>query len=395
MRVHRSTTCRSAVRFGGGVYESRATSNDFPITLLLRRKESYRMRLFTSAICTAIAISLLAGCTGNMGSNSTSPLGLSPQVRTAPISVFDDVAPPRAVSVIHSLMLPDKNTKMPKKGTYVSEFDTTSVFGYDANNKGNGGPICAVQGVAFVNDVGVDGEGNLMLPNPGEASGNTLDIHQGPTMCGKLIGSISDPYGQPSDATSPNAVTGQIALGNLVGNASTAGSLSICTFKGGCTVNLTNSNYFHVGGVAMSNAGDCWIDVKTSASGGVELVYYKGCAGNGAVASGFQQTYYGGIDIDKSGNLVIIDDKAEDVYVYSGCAPTCTVVGGPFALKGESFWGKLDQPNNLFTAVDRTDGLVDVYSYSTKNIKFLYSYNSGLSAGLLPNGVAINPRSKQ
>jgi hypothetical protein len=150
------------------------------------------MRLFTSAICTAIAISLLAGCAGNMGSNSTSPLGLSPQVRTAPISVFDDVAPPRAVSVIHSLMLPDKNTKMPKKGTYVSEFDTTSVFGYADNNKGSGGPICMVQNVAFVNDVGVDGEGNLMLPNPGSGSENTLDIHEGPTMCGKLIGSIAD-----------------------------------------------------------------------------------------------------------------------------------------------------------------------------------------------------------
>ena len=248
------------------------------------------MRLFTSAVCAAIAIGLLAGCAGNMGSNSTSPLGLGPQVRTAPISVFDDAAPPRLVAVIHSLVLPDKNTKMPKKGTYVSEFNISSVFGYNANNKGNQGPICTVDGVAFVNDIGVNGEGNLMLPNPGSGSENTLDIHQGPTMCGKLIGSIADPYGQPSDATSPNAVTGQIALGNLVGNASSAGSLSICTFKGGCAVNLTNSAYFHVGGVAMSNAGDCWIDVKTSASGGAELVYYKGCAGSGTVASGFKQT---------------------------------------------------------------------------------------------------------
>ncbi len=353
------------------------------------------MRLFTSAICTAIAIGLLAGCAGNLGSNSASPLGLSPQVRTAPISVFDDAAPPRPVSIIHSLMLPDKKTKLPKKGTYVSEFNTTSVLGYAANNKKGQGPICAIDGVAFVNDIGVDGKGNLMLPNPGSASTPTLDIHQGRTMCGKLIGSISDPYGQPSDATSPNAVTGQIALGNLVGNGSSAGSLSICTFKGGCTVNLTNSAYFHVGGVAMSNSGDCWLDAKTSASGGAELVYYKGCAGNGAVASGFKQTYYGGMDIDKSGNLVIIDDMAEDVYIYSGCAPKCTVVGGPFALRGESFWGKLNYANNQFTAVDRTDGLVDVYSYSTKNIKFLYSYSSGLSAALLPNGVAENPRSKQ
>lgn len=354
------------------------------------------MRLFTSAFCATIAIGLLAGCAGNMGSNSISPLGLSSQERTRPISVFDDAAPPRAVSIIHSLMLPDKKTKMPNKGTYVSEFDTSSILGYPANNKKNNGPICTINGVAFVNDVGVDGKGNLMVPNPGNVTGGeALDIYQGPTMCGKPIGSISDPYGQPSDATSPNAVTGQIALGNLVGSGSTAGSLSICTFKGGCTVNLTASNYFHVGGVGMSNAGDCWIDVKTSASGGVELVYYKGCAGNGTIASGFKQTYYGGIDIDKSGNLVIIDDMAEDVYVYSGCNPTCTVVGGPFPLKGESFWGKLNYANNQLTAVERTNAVVDVYSYSPKNIKFLYSYNSGLSASLLPNGVAVNPRSKQ
>ncbi|HEX3458493.1 MAG TPA: hypothetical protein VHR97_11115 [Candidatus Baltobacteraceae bacterium] len=354
------------------------------------------MRLFTSAVCAAIAICLFAGCAGNMGPNSTAPLGLSPQVRNAPISVFDDVAPPRAVSIVHSLMLPDKKTKLPNKGTYVSEFNTTSLLGYAANNKKNGGPICTIDGVAFVNDLGVDGTGNLMVPNPGETTGGeALNIHQGPTMCGKLIGSISDPFGQPSDATSPNALTGQIALGNLVGNGSTAGSLSICTFKGGCTVNLTNSNYFHVGGVGMSNAGDCWIDVKTSASGGVELVYYKGCAGSGTIASGFKQTYYGGIDIDKSGNLVIIDDMAEDVYIYRGCDPTCTVVGGPFALKGESFWGKLNFANNQFTAAERTNGVVDVYSYSTKSIKFLYSYDSGLSASLLPNGVAVNPRSKQ
>jgi hypothetical protein len=358
-------------------------------------KESYRMRLFSSAVCTAIAIGLLAGCTGNMGSNSTSPLGLSPQSRTAPISVWDDAAPPRVVSVLHSLVLPDKNTKAPKKGTYVSEFNATSLLGYDANNKGNNGPICQINNVAFVNDLGVDGEGNLMVPNPGSASGNTLDIHQGPTMCGKLVASIFDPFGQPSAATSPNAMTGQIALGNLVGLASSAGSLSICTLKGGCTVNLTNSTYFHVGGVAMSNSGDCWLVAKTSASGGAALVYYKGCAGSGVVASGYKQTYYGGMDIDKSGNLVIIDDMAEDVYVYSGCAPQCQVVGGPFALKGESFFGKLNQSNNQFTAVDRTDGVVDVYSYSPTSIKFIYSYNNGLSASLLPDGVAVNPRSKQ
>ena len=349
------------------------------------------MRLFTSAVCATISIGLLAGCAGNMGSSNTSPLGLSPQVRSAPISVFDDAAPPRLVSVLHSLVLPDGKKKLPKSGTYVTEFYATDLLGYRANNMGNKKPICSIPGVASVNDVGIDGKGNLMEPDGGTA---TLFIYQGPRMCGTQIGSISDPYGQPADASSPDAVNGQIVVSNLE-NGTSPGSVSICTLAGGCTVDLTNSHIYHSGGVAMSNAGDCWVDAKTSASGGAALIYFKGCAGGGTVASGFKGTYYGGIDIDNGGNLVIIDDMAENVYIYKGCKPKCKVVGGPFALKGESFFGKLNATNTQFTAVDRTDAVVDVYSYSTSAITFLYSYNNGLAESLLPDGVAVNPRSQQ
>lgn len=348
------------------------------------------MRLFTSAVCATISIGLLAGCTGNMGSSNTSPLGLGPQVRNAPISVFDDAAPPRLVSVLHSLVLPDKTKKLPKSGTYITQFYATDLLGYRANNMANKKPICTIQGVSSVNDVGVDGKGNLMEPDGGTA---TLFIYQGPRMCGPQMGSISDPYGQPADASSPDAVNGQIVVSNLE-NGTSVGSVAICTLAGGCT-ELTNSHIYHSGGVAMSNAGDCWVDAKTSASGGAALIYFKGCAGSGTVASHFKSTYYGGIDIDNSGNLVIIDDMAENVYIYKGCRPKCTVVGGPFALKGESFFGKLNAANSQYTAVDRTDGLVDVYSYSTSAITFQYSYDNGLTTPNLPDGVAVNPRSQQ
>lgn len=348
------------------------------------------MRLFTSAVCATIAIGLLAGCAGNMGSSNTSALGLGPQVRNAPISVFDDAAPPRLVSVLHSLVLPDKKRKLPKSGTYVTEFYATDLLGYRANNMANKKPICSIQGVADVNDVGIDGKGNLMEPDGGTA---TLFIYQGPRMCGAQIGSISDPYGQPADASSPDAVNGQIAVSNL-DNGSSAGNVAICTLAGGCTVDLTNSTIYHAGGVAMSNTGDCWVDAKTSGSGAA-LIYFKGCTGNGTVASHFNSTYYGGIDIDNNGNLVIIDDMAENVTIYKGCSPKCKVVGGPFALKGESFFGKLNSANTEYTAVDRTDGIVDVYSYSTKAITFQYSYDNGLTVSELPDGVAVNPRSQQ
>jgi hypothetical protein len=350
------------------------------------------MRLFTSAVCTTIAIGLLAGCAGNMGSSNTSPPAFGPQMRTRPISFYDDVAPPRSVSVLHSLVLPDKAKKLPKAGIYISQFLDTNLYGYPAVNKGNKGPICTIQGVSSVNDIGVDGNGNLIEPDGGSA---TVFIYKGPSMCGKQLGSISDTFGQPSDASSPNAATGKIAVANITNVGSAPGSLSMCTLKGGCTTNLTNPKIYHAGGVAMSNSGDCWLNAKTSASGGAALIYFKGCAGGGAVAKGFKSTYYGGIDIDNSGNLVIIDDMAMTVTIYKGCNPKCKVVGGPFPLKGESFIGKLNAANTEYTALDRPDATVDVYSYSTKSIKFMYSFNKGLTASLSPTGVGVNPRSKQ
>lgn len=352
------------------------------------------MRVFTSALCTTMAIGLLAGCAGNIGSNNTSPLGISAQTRSAPISVFDDATPPRLVSVLHSLV-PDAKRKRPKTGTYVSEFYGPDLLAYRINNEKDKKPICTVKGVADVNGVGIDGKGNLMEPDGGTA---TLNIYQGPTICGKLAGSIPDPYGQPADASSPDALTGTIVVSDLA-DGTLPGNIAICTLSAGCTTELTNHNIYHAGGVAMSNSGDCWVDAKTALTGGgnygADLIYFKGCAGTGRSAKGFKSTYYGSIDIDNSGNLVIIDDMAEDVYVYKGCDPNCKVVGGPFALKGESFFGALNKSNTQYTAVDRTDAVVDVYSYSPTKIKFLYSYDNGLAESLLPDGVAVSPRSQQ
>lgn len=351
------------------------------------------MRVFNFALCTTVAAALLAGCGSNMvASNPSMPVGGPQQLQYRPESVYGDVAPPRTVQVLHSLVLPDKGKKPPSTGVYVAQFYATDLLGYPISNPKNKGPICTLAGVSSVNDISVDLKGNLIEPDGG--SGYVF-VYKGPQMCsGKQLGLIPDSTGQPADASSADAATGNIAVSNLADKSSQPGEVLICTLKSGCTGTLTNSKIYHAGGVIMSPKGDCWDDAKTSASGGAALIYWKGCKGSGAVASGFKSTYYGGMDMDNKGNLVIIDDMAETTTIYSGCNPKCTVVGGPFALKGESFFGKLTSDNKEYIAVDRTDAIVDVYSYSTKAIKFMYSYNKGLSTSYKPDGVAINPRSK-
>lgn len=351
------------------------------------------MRLFTSALCTTVAIGLLSGCAGTMSPSSSALPGAGQQFRTGftPVNVMG--VPTRGMQVMHSILHPDvfKNNY---GGLYVSEFDASDLYGYPADNKSNQKPWCAVKSVSYVNGVGIDGSGNLMVPDGGASY---LLLYKGPGMCGASFAEIADTYGQPSDAASTNAATGTIALANIFDTGKTPGSLTICTNSGGCTTNLTNSAIYEAGGVAMSTKGDCWLSASGVESGGTSpaLVYFKGCAGSGTVATGFKNTSFGNLDIDDSGNLVSTDANAETIYVYSGCAPACKKLGGPFSMHGMSFFGKLNSTSKRYALADMANGAVDIYSYSPTKITYMYSFTSGLTASLIPIGDAFNPRSKE
>jgi len=325
------------------------------------------MRLLTSALCATVASGLLHGCAGNF----SAPTSRVVQLRQEP------ARPAKAI---------------PSNGIYISQFYGSEILGYPSSNKLHRLPLCNVRAGMYVNDVAVDGQGNLIVP--GGASKDIV-VYKGPKMCGKRLGAFHDPYGQPSDVASQDAANGKIAVGNIRDHGSSAGSLSICTLRAGCTSNLTNPKLNAAGGVAMSNGGDCWVDAMRHPAGGAALIYFKACAGRGQVAGGFKSKSYGGIDIDNQDNLVIVDQAASAVSVYSGCNPRCTRVGGPYRIKAKSFFGKLNATNTDFVAVDQTDGAVDFYSYSTKAIKFEYSFRRGLKINLAPQGIAQNPRSAQ
>jgi hypothetical protein len=325
------------------------------------------MRLLTSALCATVASSLLYGCAGNFSAPTSRVVQLRQQ-------------PGRAAKAV------------PSNGIYISQFYGREILGYQFLHKLRRPPLCNVRAGMYVNGVAVDRQGNLIAP---DGASKHVVVYQGPEMCGKRLGAFRDAYGQPSDVASQDAANGTIAVGNIRDHGSSAGSLSICTLRAGCTSNLTNPELYAAGGVAMSNGGDCWVDAMRTSVGGAALIYFQGCAGQGEAASGFNSKSYGGIDIDNQGNLVIIDQATSAVSIYSGCNPSCTLVGGPFRLKAQSFFGKLNAANTDFVAVDQLHGAVDFYSYSTEAIKFEHSSKQGLQIELAPQGIAQNPRSQQ
>ncbi len=271
-------------------------------------------------------------------------------------------------------------------GIYVST--ESGVAGY--RMRGNG-QTCTVKGAAPYSGVAVDGAENLIVLGGGGS--NAIDVYGGPRMCGRLLGSVADPYGQPSDAASMNSAISTIAVGNIF-DVSGPGSISLCTLARGCTKNLTNGNIFELAGVAMSNAGDCWASA-TNATGVATLTYFKKCSGAGQTATGFMNAYYGGLDIDRDGNLVSVSAFDAKLYVYKGCRPGCTLIGGPFALLDNSIFGHLDSHSTHFAAADYARSQVDVYRYSPTSVTYDYSFGGSSRSSHAVVGVAYHPRSKQ
>jgi hypothetical protein len=344
------------------------------------------------------AVAILAGCSN--GGSQVAPAGPAMGTNTGGgvvDSLYASLIPegirPRWPMPLVGRPAPD----IAKRGIYVSGTNSANIYGYKRRNRSNNPPLCTTPfSVSHPEGIAVDGTGNLIDPDGGTKS---IIIGQGPNMCGAMAATISDPYGTPSDASSANALTGTIAVANLE-SISGAGSISVCTVSGGCTVKLTNSAMYVVAGVAMDNSGNCWADAIDESGVGT-LTYFAGCAGSGVLATGFTNVYYGGLDIDKSGNLVTIDlfgaggySGTGAVNVYSGCNPACTLLSSTPTI-AHSMYGHLNKVNTKLAVSDVKNSQIDIYRYSPTGVTYLYSFNNGLSPSLGVEGVAYNKRSPQ
>jgi hypothetical protein len=276
-----------------------------------------------------------------------------------------------------------------RRGIYVS--DVNAVLGYRANNSANEPPICSLA-ESYPGGIAADSDGNLIVTQ----SAQTVTVYKGPRMCGPQLGSFSDPYGQPVDAASIRAATGTIVVANVF-DASGPGSIAVCTLAGGCTKNLrgpSSEDMYEVAAVALADNGDCWAS-STNSAGTAKLTYFKRCSGHGRTATGYENTYYGGLDIDSQGHLLAISAFDGKLYVYKGCAPACALAAGPYALVGEAVYGHLNEKSTMFVASDFLNGQVNVYAYTPSSLTYLYHFNNGLSGSTDPTGATYNRRAKE
>jgi len=363
------------------------------------------MRFFTSAICTAVGVGLLAGCAGMSGQSGSVP-SVTTQSRVAraasrvPQSLVSPWMLGAGVGRLHLAigLRPDK--KASKGGLYGSEFYSNAsdgeglINGYPNPDKKNVKPSCSISGYA-INGWGIDPSGNLILPSSTESDAEpSVNIYSGPGMCGKLLASLTDSTGQAADAVSFDATKDPIYIGELTDTSTGTGDIVICTVKsGGCEAPITNSAITGNGaGVAADAKGDCWLSAGTDTNTGFVLVYWKGCKGKGAVATGTKNAGFGGLFFDAKGNLVSVDVTGA-LYVYSGCDPKCKVVSSS-TLKGASLFGNLNSKGNQLAVADIGNSTIDVYTYAPTGVKYLYSFDNGLDGTDYIIGGGFNPTLK-
>jgi hypothetical protein len=355
------------------------------------------MRLLTSAICTTVAVGLLAGCSGNLGSsNSSLPntgSAQSSRVHTGAhgtLSLVPAWAHPAGIARLRlgSDFVPDKHKKKKSKNIWASEFYGTSVYGYKNPNSSNSAPTCTVASQSYVNGIGSDTKGLLLVPT-GYPSG--INVFKG---CGSLVWSASDANGQAADAASNSAAgSGKVYVGEIASYSSGVGEVTVCT-SAGCGSPVTNSSIANYGaGVAVNKGGDCFMSSYNS-GGTPIIVYWKGCSGSGQTVTGYSASSYGGLFFDKKGQLGAID-LSGTVRVYKGCTPACTLVGSS-SLHGSSLFGNVDATGKLLAMGDYGSGTVDVYKYNatTGTATYSYSFNNSLSSSLDVESGIFTPTTK-
>jgi len=352
------------------------------------------MRLLSAAVCTTVAAALLASCSGgNMGSMTSSVPGT--QSGASKVQSLHHAGP---VAFIPRSVLPKGHVKLKGrqapssaiKGSYASEFYGGFINGYTKNNSSNNPSICTVSD-ASVNNFGVDTQGSLVVPD----AFSGVQVFS-PGMCGSLAATITDTYGQASDAASVNAMTGPIVVGNILG----PGFAVVCTVSSLSCTQLTPSSagIGEIAGVAMDAAGNCYADSFNAAFTAVILTYWAGCTGTGQAATGFLNTGYGGVDIDNHGNIVTFNwhgSAGTDLWVYSGCNPACTDVSDNSLTNNSALFGHIGKQGQRLIVGAYLAGQADIYQYSPTTLTYYYSFNNGLSASGLVEAAAYSPSSKK
>jgi hypothetical protein len=266
--------------------------------------------------------------------------------------------------------------------TYVGEWWAQAVSAYPTTNRRNRGPVCQTQEVRFAEGMTVDRSGTLYVAGHLLRSAGVATF--GPN-CGGAGASFVDPTDSPQDPV----VDGATLYLTTIDDGSQAASIFVYNLTTGPEPmrQLTDPNAGLGIGVAVDSHHDLfWATNNPWSLGGQVIEFRRGqMPGTLLKATSIGSDYPGGVLVDRSNNLLFIDQSRAAIYIYArpyDAAPFSTI-----SLKGYAEYCALGVNQTRIYCMDEAYASVDAYTYPKGT--YLYSYTNGIDGKQGPGGIAI------
>jgi hypothetical protein len=258
----------------------------------------------------------------------------------------------------------------------VAQFGATEVLSFSKKDRKNK-PPASCEPASSTNGIGVDGSGNLWIPN-GRADTTTEYAPD----CGAAEQTIVDPDGEPAAIGFDRK--GAVYILNI-NDTSGSPTVNVYDASGNVLRALSDPSFGVLFGVGGDGLGNIFVSNLQSNNVGNVVEFPHGKM-PGTVLSGVSLGLPGSPVFDKANNLIITDWFAETIDVF---APPYTGAPATSPLQGSSIWCPLSRNGKQLLCGDADFGAIDVYAYPGGT--YLYSYTSGLSPSSLVTGVAPSP----
>lgn len=179
------------------------------------------------------------------------------------------------------------------------------------------------------------------------------------------------------------------SMHSLIDGGETPATIQVYHLRGGSEPVRSLSDPSVVKGIGVavdSHHNLFWSNTTQLWSGGQVIEFHNGKM-PGVLLSGTEigSDTPGGVLTDSSRNLLLVDQNASAIYVYTppyDAPPFATIV-----LKGTAVYCALRANQKRLYCLDYEYGSVDVYSYPQG--QYLYSYTDGIDSNQDPIGIAI------
>jgi sugar lactone lactonase YvrE len=268
--------------------------------------------------------------------------------------------------------------------TYVGETFAETINAYTAKNRENARPFCQISAPDY-HPLGMttDLKGTLFV------SGTLSNSDDGVATFEPNCGAAGRQYYDANVSIDPVVDGSLLYVTNYYDNGPAGTPVTIEVYKvnggGTPTRELSYPPITSAIGVAVDSHHNLFWSNTDSAVG--QIIEFPDGKAPGKIlqATRIGKDSPGGVMVDKSGNLLFIDQTASTIEVYA--SPYTAPAFLTLPLKGWEVYCAFGRHETRFYCLDYEYGSVDAYTYPVG--KYLYSYSNGIDKSDSPVGIAI------